>query len=148
MEVGHIPVLAEEVMSMLGPPREASRSMPRSAAVGTPSGSWRRPTLMAASSVSMPMGRPSPECDGRLRPRFGDRLVLRQANFRELAEVAPEAGFDAVDGSLFDLGLSSYQLADTDAASASAPAVRSTCASTSAAASRRRSSSRRSMPMS
>jgi 16S rRNA (cytosine1402-N4)-methyltransferase len=52
--------------------------------------------------------------DGRLRPRYGDRLVLRRANFRELAEVAPAAGFGQVDGALFDLGLSSYQLADTD----------------------------------
>jgi 16S rRNA (cytosine1402-N4)-methyltransferase len=52
--------------------------------------------------------------DGRLRPRFGDRLVLRQANFRELATIAREAGFEQVDGALFDLGLSSDQLADTD----------------------------------
>jgi 16S rRNA (cytosine1402-N4)-methyltransferase len=51
---------------------------------------------------------------GRLRPRFGDRLVLRQANFRELRTVAPDAGFGAVDGLLFDLGLSSFQLADAD----------------------------------
>jgi 16S rRNA (cytosine1402-N4)-methyltransferase len=48
----------------------------------------------------------------RLR-RFGERLVLRQTNFRHLGSVAPEAGFDAVDGCLFDLGLSSFQLADT-----------------------------------
>jgi 16S rRNA (cytosine1402-N4)-methyltransferase len=46
--------------------------------------------------------------------RFGDRLVLRRANFRELAAVAPDAGFGAVDGALFDLGLSSFQLADRD----------------------------------
>jgi 16S rRNA (cytosine1402-N4)-methyltransferase len=52
--------------------------------------------------------------DGRLRPRFGDRLVLRQANFRDLAGVAREAGFNPADGALFDLGLSSYQLADTE----------------------------------
>ena len=94
-------------------PRAAFRSTPPWAAVGTPSGSWRRPTLMAASSVSMPMGRPIARVDDRLRPRFGDRLVLRQANFRELATVAPAAGFGAVDGCLFDLGLSSFQLADT-----------------------------------
>ena len=49
----------------------------------------------------------------RLTPRFGDRLVLRQANFRELATVAPEAGFTMAHGCLFDLGLSSFQLADT-----------------------------------
>ena len=52
--------------------------------------------------------------EARLRARYGDRLVLRQANFRELASVAPSAGFPAVDGCLFDLGLSSYQLADRE----------------------------------
>ncbi len=41
-------------------------------------------------------------------------MVLRQANFRELRTVAPAAGFPAVDGMLFDLGLSSFQLAETD----------------------------------
>ena len=51
---------------------------------------------------------------GERLARFGDRLVLRQANFRELATVAPAEGFGAVDGMLFDLGLSSFQLADTD----------------------------------
>ena len=52
--------------------------------------------------------------EARLSPRYGDRLVLRQANFRELADVAPTAGFGAVDGALFDLGLSSFQLADRE----------------------------------
>jgi 16S rRNA (cytosine1402-N4)-methyltransferase len=50
----------------------------------------------------------------RLAPRFGDRLRLRQANFRQLAGVAPEEGFGSVDGCLFDLGLSSFQLVDAD----------------------------------
>ena len=44
--------------------------------------------------------------------RFGDRAVLRQANFEDLASVAAAAGFDPADGILLDLGLSSYQLAD------------------------------------
>jgi 16S rRNA (cytosine1402-N4)-methyltransferase len=51
---------------------------------------------------------------GHRLARFGDRLVLRRANFRELATVAPYAGFGAVDGALFDLGLSSFQLADRE----------------------------------
>jgi 16S rRNA (cytosine1402-N4)-methyltransferase len=46
--------------------------------------------------------------------RFGDRAVLRQANFRQLVEVAPPAGFGQVDGMLLDLGLSSFQLADSE----------------------------------
>ena len=104
MEAGHIPVMAEEVMSMLAPRRGASRSMPPSAAVGTPSGSWRPPTLMAACSVSMPMGRPSPEwtvASAPLRRPAGPA----PGELRELARVARDAGFDAVDGILFDLGL-------------------------------------------
>ncbi|HYL39914.1 MAG TPA: 16S rRNA (cytosine(1402)-N(4))-methyltransferase RsmH, partial [Candidatus Binatus sp.] len=48
----------------------------------------------------------------RLGRRFDRRLRLRQGNFRDLGTIAPEAGFAAVDGCLFDLGLSSDQLAD------------------------------------
>jgi 16S rRNA (cytosine1402-N4)-methyltransferase len=50
----------------------------------------------------------------RLGQRFGDRLRLRQANFRELSTVAPDEGFAGIDGCLFDLGLSSFQLADAE----------------------------------
>jgi len=46
--------------------------------------------------------------------RFGDRAVLRRANFAQVAEVAPAAGFGQVDGLLLDLGLSSFQLADVE----------------------------------
>ena len=49
----------------------------------------------------------------RLAP-FGERAVLRQANFEEVGEVAPAEGFDRLDGAFFDLGLSSYQLADVE----------------------------------
>ena len=52
-------------------------------------------------------------CQVRLAA-FGERATLRQANFEELDEVAPAAGFGAVDGILFDLGLSSFQLADDE----------------------------------
>ena len=48
----------------------------------------------------------------RVLARFGDRVVLRQANFASLLDVAAEERFLPLDGILFDLGLSSYQLAD------------------------------------
>ena len=44
--------------------------------------------------------------------RFGKRLVLARANFARCDSVAGEHGFGALDGALFDLGLSSIQLAD------------------------------------
>jgi 16S rRNA (cytosine1402-N4)-methyltransferase len=111
MKEGHLPVLAEEVLTMLAP---ASGSLQIDATLG---GGGHTERILEATSP-----------DGRLLGldadaaaiarvlerliRFGDRLVLRQANFRELAAVAPAAGFDPADGLLFDLGLSSFQLAD------------------------------------
>jgi 16S rRNA (cytosine1402-N4)-methyltransferase len=114
MEAGHIPVLAEEVMSMLAP---ASGSLQIDATLG---GGGHTERILEATDPDGRLlgldadGAAIARVAGRLRPRFGDRLVLRQANFRELATVAPAAGFGQVDGVLFDLGLSSYQLADTD----------------------------------
>jgi 16S rRNA (cytosine1402-N4)-methyltransferase len=113
MKEGHLPVLAEEVIEMLQP---AAGSLQIDATVG--GGGHTERILEATDPDGRLLGL---DADGaaiarvaqRLE-RFGDRLVLRQANFRELGDVAPAAGFGAVDGLLFDLGLSSYQLADTD----------------------------------
>lgn len=44
--------------------------------------------------------------------RFGDRIVLRQGNYRELKSHLAEAGITKVDGVLFDFGVSSPQLDD------------------------------------
>ena len=114
MKATHLPVLAEEVMSMLSP---APGSLQIDCTLG--GGGHTERILEATDPDGRLLGL---DADGaavarvreRLAPRFGDRLVLRQANFRQLAEVAPEAGFSDADGCFFDLGLSSFQLADTD----------------------------------
>ncbi len=49
----------------------------------------------------------------RLAP-FHDSMRLAEANFRELAGVCRENNFVPVHGVLFDLGVSSYQLADLE----------------------------------
>src|SRR6187455_436323 len=114
MEAGHTPVLAQEIMSMLAPARG---SLQIDATLG---GGGHTERILEATDPDGRLlgldadGAAIARVAGRLQPRFGDRLVLRQANFRELADVAPAAGFGQVDGALFDLGLSSYQLADTD----------------------------------
>ncbi len=48
----------------------------------------------------------------RVLARFGERAVLVRSNFALCDVVAREHGFDALDGVLLDLGLSSIQLAD------------------------------------
>jgi 16S rRNA (cytosine1402-N4)-methyltransferase len=45
--------------------------------------------------------------------RFGDDVAIVQANFRDLDAVARERSFAPVNGILFDLGLSSHQLASS-----------------------------------
>jgi 16S rRNA (cytosine1402-N4)-methyltransferase len=114
MEEGHLPVLADEVIEMLAP---APGSLHIDATLG--GGGHTERILEAANPDGRLLGLDAdPAAIARVRARlgpvYGDRLILRQANFRELADVAPAAGFGAVDGALFDLGLSSYQLADRE----------------------------------
>ena len=49
----------------------------------------------------------------RLRP-YGDRVQLVHGNFRDTAEILDDLGIDAVDGMLFDLGVSSPQLDESE----------------------------------
>jgi len=112
MTEGHLPVMVEEVVAMLA---AAPGSLQIDATLG--GGGHAERVLEASDPDGRLLGL---DADGaaiarvrsRLGPRFGDRLRLRQANFRELAEVGPAEGFGAVDGCLFDLGLSSFQLSD------------------------------------
>jgi 16S rRNA (cytosine1402-N4)-methyltransferase len=112
MEEGHQPVLAEEVMKMLAP---RPGSLHVDCTVG--GGGHTERILEAVSPDGRVLGLDADPAAiarvGERLARFGNRLVLRQANFRSLDEVAPGAGFGAVDGILLDLGLSSFQLADT-----------------------------------
>jgi len=111
MEEGHRPVLAEEVMKMLAP---RPGSLHVDCTVG--GGGHTERILEAASPDGRVLGLDADPAAiarvGERLARFDGRLVLRQANFRSLGDVAPAAGFGAVDGILLDLGLSSFQLAD------------------------------------
>ena len=69
---------------------------------------------MAASSVSTPMGRPSPEWTVASAPVSGIAWSCARPTSANSPTIAREAGFEKVDGALFDLGLSSDQLADTE----------------------------------
>ena len=113
MEAGHLPVMPDEVIATLAP---QPGCLQIDATLG--GGGHTERILEAANPDGRVLGIDADQAAidrVALRlARFGDRLVLRQANFRELADVAPAAGFGAVDGLFLDLGLSSFQLADRE----------------------------------
>jgi 16S rRNA (cytosine1402-N4)-methyltransferase len=111
MGEGHLPVLVDEVIASLdvGPGS--------SVADCTVGGGGHAERLLEASSpdgrlLGIDADRAAISEAIRSLERFGDRVVLRHANFAALYDVAVDAGFVPLDAVLFDLGLSSYQLAD------------------------------------
>ena len=115
MEEGHLPVMVEEVLESLSP---APGSLHIDATVGGGGHSAR--VLEAANPDGRLLGLDADQAAvaraAKKLARFGDRVVLKQTNFENLADAAAEAGFVPADGVLFDLGLSSYQLADDERA--------------------------------
>ena len=109
----HVPVLFDEVMDGLRP---------------IAGGRYIDGTLGAGGHAAGILDRATP--DGKLLgfdrdpeavafatrrlASFGGRAVLVTGSFGDMARVAPGLGFDAVDGILLDLGLSSRQLADSE----------------------------------
>ena len=111
----HVPVLGQEVLAYLAP-------RPGGCYIdGTAGGGGHSWALLEASSDH---GNPAngarllsldadPNAVARVRQRlqpFGARSTVVHSNFRHLAAVARQAGFDPVDGIVLDLGLSSDQL--------------------------------------
>jgi 16S rRNA (cytosine1402-N4)-methyltransferase len=113
MGEGHLPVLVDEVLASLAVGAGSS------VADCTVGGGGHAERLLEATS---PDGRllgidadraAVSEAEHHLE-RFGARVTLRQANFESIYDVAVESGLAPLDAVLFDLGLSSYQLADPE----------------------------------
>ncbi|HEX5397291.1 MAG TPA: 16S rRNA (cytosine(1402)-N(4))-methyltransferase RsmH [Candidatus Limnocylindria bacterium] len=111
MGEGHLPVLVDEVVSSLA--LRAGSSV----ADCTVGGGGHAERLLETTSpdgrlLGLDADRAAIAESHRNLERFGDRVVLVQANFASVLDAATDAGFVPLDGCLFDLGLSSYQLAD------------------------------------
>jgi 16S rRNA (cytosine1402-N4)-methyltransferase len=105
----HTPVLLTEVVDLLLP-------TPRGVFVdGTVGGGGHSEAILAHTA---PDGRllaldADPDAVTRAVERlapYGNRVLVRHANFRRLGSIAREAGFSSVDGVLLDLGVSSDQI--------------------------------------
>ena len=111
MGEGHLPVLVDEVLTSL------ALGAGSSIADCTVGGGGHAARLLEAVSpdgrlLGLDADAAAVREASRVLARFGDRAVVRHANFTRLAEVARAESMAPLDGILFDLGLSSYQLAD------------------------------------
>ncbi len=112
----HIPVLYDEIMTLLVTSAETRAWQFIDGTLGA--GGHTRGLLERTA----PLGRVlafdrDAEAIAFARQRLtelGDRVVIVHDSYAEMATVAPANGFEAVDGILLDLGLSSRQLADRE----------------------------------
>lgn len=108
-DYSHIPVLFNEVISLLQP-QANGRYLD-----GTVGAGGHTAGILDASA---PTGRvlgldKDPEAIAFAQKRlakYGSRVILVNASYAEMAQVAPAYGFEQLDGILLDLGLSSRQL--------------------------------------
>ncbi len=113
MEQIHVPVLLEEVLHAL-------RVKPGGRFVdATVGGSGHAHEILAASSpdgvlLGLDRDPAALELAAERLSECGSRVQLVHASFARLEEIARHTGFTEADGILFDLGLSSLQLADTE----------------------------------
>jgi 16S rRNA (cytosine1402-N4)-methyltransferase len=111
MGTGHVPVMVEEVIAALSPHTGSSH------VDATLGGGGHAARILEANApdgrlLGLDADASALERTRSRLARFGERVTLRQSNFEHLADVAREEGFEPADGVLFDLGLSSDQLAD------------------------------------
>ncbi|MEO5985700.1 MAG: 16S rRNA (cytosine(1402)-N(4))-methyltransferase RsmH [Candidatus Limnocylindria bacterium] len=113
MGEGHLPVLVDEVLTSLA---VGAGSSVADCTVG--GGGHAERLLETTSPDGRLLGRDADQAAiseaKRVLERFADRVTLRHANFESIFDVATDAGAIPLDAVLFDLGLSSYQLADPD----------------------------------
>lgn len=106
-QIRHVPVLLSEVLEALAP-QKGERYI--DATFGA--GGYSQAILETADCQLLSLDRDADAIlEGEnLAAQFSPRLTLFQGRFGKMAEIAKSAGFEAVDGAVFDLGVSSMQL--------------------------------------
>jgi len=110
---GHQPVMRDRVAELLGPALEPPGAVLVDATVGR-AGHARAllATHPGLSLIGIDTDATAIAESRRVLTEFGERVLLVQAWYDELPQILAEAGQDAVQGVLFDLGVSSPQLDD------------------------------------
>ena len=107
----HEPVLLAEVLAELAP-AEGGRFLDGTVGGGGHASAILERTAPSGRLLGLDVDPAALQVAGRELERYQGRAVLVHANFAVCDVIARERGFSDLDGVLFDLGLSSIQLAD------------------------------------
>ena len=111
--IGHVPVMLQEALDLLAAECPPRRLVDATLGLGGYSEAllerWERVLVLGIDQDGVALA----HARQRLAP-FGDRMTLRQGNFRHLDEWIRAWGCAEVDGIVFDLGVSNMQLSEPD----------------------------------
>ncbi|MBH0200923.1 MAG: 16S rRNA (cytosine(1402)-N(4))-methyltransferase RsmH [Nitrospira sp.] len=107
----HVPVLGQEVCSWLVSDRTTT-IVDCTVGYGGHAEMLLTVSPIGTRFVGLDQDSQAIEFSQRRLSRFGNRIVLRQGNYRDLKSHLAESGIAKVDGVLFDFGVSSPQLDD------------------------------------
>jgi len=110
-DVHHVPVLAREVLDYLGV-RPDGRYVDCTAGYGGHAELIAAGLGQAGRLVAIDRDRAAVAYSAERLRIYGDRVAVVHANFADLQSVLDSAGIGAIDGALFDLGVSLPQLRD------------------------------------
>jgi 16S rRNA (cytosine1402-N4)-methyltransferase len=108
--IEHVPVLYQSVLDWLQP-QNGKKFLD-----GTVGGGGHAQGILGRGAFLLGLDRDADSlriARSRLAP-FADRVILRQASYRQARAILSEIGWRQVAGILLDLGISSYQLSDPE----------------------------------
>ncbi|GAA1624423.1 16S rRNA (cytosine(1402)-N(4))-methyltransferase RsmH [Leucobacter chromiireducens] len=111
----HVPVLLDRCLELLAPAASREGAVVVDATLGM--GGHSEALLDAhpgLTLIGLDRDTEALRLAGTRLARFGDRAIRVHAVYDEIAEAVRGAGFDRIDGVLFDLGVSSLQLDEAD----------------------------------
>ncbi len=111
----HVPVLLDRCLELLAPAASRDGAVVVDATLGM---GGHSEALLAAhpglTLIGLDRDTEALALAGKRLARFGDRAIRVHAVYDEIADAVRGAGFDRIDGVLFDLGVSSLQLDEAD----------------------------------
>lgn len=111
----HVPVLLDRCLELLAPAASKDGAVVVDATLGM--GGHSAALLDAhpgLTLIGLDRDTEALKLAGKRLERFGDRAIRVHAVYDDIAEAVRGAGFDRIDGVLFDLGVSSLQLDEAD----------------------------------